>query len=278
MSRQSAPTWHADPELLAAYVVGGLGAIEGASVEQHLTRCAECRAAITPLVDRHALDRAWSAIRDVVEPPDLPLPIRLARRLGLTDATSVLLGATASLRTSWVVSSFLALAFAAVAVVAAGGGAIAPFLLVAPMVPVVGVAAAYGPQHDPLETLVVTAPYGRTRLILLRTLAVLVSVLPFAVGLGVFLPGPPWLAVAWLGPALALVPAMMALASFIGPRSAAAAVAILWSGAVLGTLRGFPSTWLLHAEQQAVYVLLAVAALVVLLVRSRRDRQIGAVL
>ena len=274
----STQTWHADRELLAAYVAGGLDAIDGASVEQHVTRCAECRAAITPLVDRHALDRAWTGIRSAVEAPDLPLAIRVARRCGVPEPTSVLLAATASLRTSWVVSSFVALAFAALAVAVAGDGLLAPFLLVAPMVPVVGVAAAYGPQHDPLETLVVTTPYGRTRLILLRTVAVLVSVLPFAILVGLLLPGPEWLAVAWLGPALAMVPVLMALASFVGPRNAAATVAIAWSAVVAGSLRGYPATWLLQAPQQTVYLALAATALVVLLVRSRHDRQIGAVL
>lgn len=278
MGTPSAQTWHADRELLTAYVAGGLGAIEGASVEQHLTRCAQCRASMGLLVDRHALDRGWSGIRDAVEQPTPPLLVRLARRVGLPEPTSVLLAATASLRTSWVVSSFLALAFASLAVVAAGDSLIAPFLLVAPMVPVVGVAAAYGPQHDPLETLVVTAPYGRTRLILLRTIAVLLSVLPFAMVTGLLLPGPDWLAVAWLGPALAMVPVLMALASFIGPRNAAAVMAIVWSGVVLGSLRGLPTTWLLHAPQQLTYLLLAATAVVVLLGKSRHDRQIGALL
>jgi hypothetical protein len=274
----STQTWHAGPDLLAAYVAGRLDAVDGASVEQHLTRCAECRTAITPLVDRHALDRAWNAVRDAIEPSTPPLLVRLGRRLGMPEPTGVLLAATVSLRTSWLVSSFVALAFATFAVGVAGEEALAPFLLVAPMVPVIGVAAAYGPRHDPLETLVVTAPYGRTRLIMLRTLAVLVSVLPFAVALGFLLPGPDWLAVAWLGPGLAMVPVLMAAASFIGPRNAAAVMAILWSGAVLGTLRGFPSTWLLGAPQQTVYFAMAVVAMAVLLVRARHDRRIGAVL
>jgi hypothetical protein len=274
----STQTWHADRQLLEAYVAGGLDAVNGASVEQHLTRCAGCRTAIRPLVDQYALDRAWVGIRDVVERPPLPLSVRLARRCGVSEPTAVLLAATASLRTAWVVSSLIALAFATLAVGMAGEDALAPFLLVAPMVPIVGVAAAYGPQHDPLETLVVTAPYGRTRLIMLRTLAVLVSVLPAAVVLGLFLPGPVWLAVAWLGPALTMVPVLMALASFVGPRSAAAAVAIAWSAAVVGTLRAFPSTWLLEPAQQSVYLLLAAAALALLVVRSRHDRRIGAVL
>ena len=271
-------TWHADRDLLAAYVAGGLDAVNGASVEQHLTRCADCRAAIVPLVDRHALERAWSGVRDAVESPVPPVLVRVARRLGLPEPTSILLAATASLRTSWVLSSFFALAFAALAAAAAGDSLLAPFLLVAPMVPVVGVAAAYGPMHDPMESLVVTAPYGRTRLILLRTVAVLVAVLPFAMLSGLLLPGPEWIAVAWLGPALAMVPVSMALASFIGPRNAAAALAIVWSAVVLGTLRGLPSTWLLHAPQQSVYLLLAAAATVVLLLKARHDRQIGAVL
>ena len=199
-------TWHADRDLLAAYVAGALDPINGASVEQHLDHCAQCRGNIRPLVDVPMLDRTWSGILEAVESPELPLPARVARRLGVRESTSILLGATASLRTAWISAAFVALGFAVGAVYWSGGGALAPFLLVAPLVPVLGVAAAYGPHEDPLESLIVTAPYGRTRLILLRTLGVLVSVLPFAIVAGFFVPGPVWIAVAWLGPALALVP------------------------------------------------------------------------
>ena len=271
-------TWHADGDLLAAYVAGGLGAIEGASVEQHLAHCAECRASITSHVDPRLLARGWAGVRDTVQSPPLPLPVRLARRCGLPEPTSVVLGATASLRTAWLVGSFVALTFATLAVGLAGKQLLAPFLLVAPLVPVIGVAAAYGPQHDPLETLVVTAPYGRTRLILVRTLAVLASVLPFTMVLGLFLPGPAWLAAAWLGPALTLVPVLLALSSFVGPRTGAALVAMAWSGVVVFSLRGFPATWPVEATQQLVYLALAAVSVVVLVVRSSRDRQIGAVL
>lgn len=271
-------TWHADRDLLAAYVAGALDPINGASVEQHLDRCAECRQSIRPLVDVPALDRAWTGILETVETQELPLPARVARRLGATDATSILLGATASLRTAWISSAFVALAFAVAAVYWSGGGALAPFLLVAPLVPVLGVAAAYGPHEDPLEALIVTAPYGRTRLILLRTLGVLVSVLPFAIAAGFFVPGPVWVAIAWLGPALALVPVMMALSSFVGPRVGAAAVTIAWSGVVLLSVRVMPATWPVELNQQVVYAALAGASLVVLFVRSRQDRQIGALL
>ena len=273
-----AQTWHTDPDLLAAYVAGGVDAITGASVEQHLARCSGCREAVGPLVDRRALERAWRGIRDAVESPPLPLPIRLARRLGLPEPTAVLLAAAASLRTAWLVSAFVALAFATLATGLSGAMALAPFLLVAPLVPVIGVAAAYSPQQDPLETLVVTAPHGRTRLILVRTLAVLVSVLPFTVLLGLLLPGPAWLAVAWLGPALTLVPVLLALSSFVGPRTGAAVVALAWSGVVVFSVRGVSATWPVEAGQQLVYLCLALASGAVLLVRSQRDRGIGAVL
>jgi hypothetical protein len=271
-------TWHADPDLLAAYVAGALDAIHAASVEQHLTRCAECRAQVRPLVPAPALDRAWAGVRDAIETPELPLAARIARRLGVREHTAVLLGATASLRTAWLVSAFVALAFATLAVAWTSTESVTPFLLVAPLVPVIGVAAAYGPHEDPLESLVVTAPFGRTRLIWLRTLAVLVSVLPVAVALGFLLPGPQWLAVAWLGPALALVPVLMALSSFVGPRTGIAVVAIGWSGVVLLSVRIVPATWPVEATQQLAYLVLAVIAAGVLIVRARQDRQIGALL
>jgi len=270
--------WHADPELLAAYVAGSLDAIGGASVEQHLVRCAECRAAITPHVDRVTRERAWSGIRDAVQSPPQPLAVRMARRLGLSEPASILLAATASLRTAWLAGAFVALGFATVAVALSGKDLIAPFLLVAPMVPVLGVAAAYGPYDDPLESLVATAPYGRSRLIMVRTLAVLVSVLPITALLGLLLPGRLWLAAAWLGPALTLIPVLLALSSFVGPRIGVAVVAIAWSGMVLLSVRDLPATWPVEASQQLAYLVLAVVSGVVLAVRARRDRMIGATL
>ena len=271
-------TWHADESLLAAYVAGDLDALDGASVEQHLGRCGDCRAAVRPLVDVPALDRAWAGVRDAILSPPQPLLIRIARRLGVSEPVSVLLAATASLRTAWLSSAAIALGFATLAVSLTGGELLAPFLIVAPMVPVLGVAAAYGPQQDPLEALVVTAPYGRTRLILIRAIAVLVSVLPVSVVVGLLLPGPLWLAAAWLGPALCLVPILLALSSFVGPRTGASVVAIGWCGVVLLSVRELPATWPVEATQQLSYLALAAVSVVVLLVRSRRDRQIGAVL
>jgi hypothetical protein len=270
--------WHADPALLSGYLAGTLDAVTGASVEQHVNRCKTSRNTVASLLEPRLVQRTWAGIRESVERPPLPFVLRLARRCGLPEPTAVLLAGAASLRGAWLVGAFLSLAFATLAAYASGGTALAPFLLVAPLAPVLGVAAAYGPRQDPLEALVATAPYGRTRLILLRTTAVLVSVLPVTALLGLAIPGPPWLAAAWLGPALALVPTLLALAGFVGPRAAATVVSLGWSSVVLASTRGLDPTWPVEAAQQGVYLILAVAACAVIAVRSGTHRQRGVAL
>ena len=270
--------WHADPALLTRYLRGDLDAVTGASIEQHVSRCQHCRAAVGRQIEPVLLQKTWSGIRVAVERPSLPLPLRLARRCGLPEPTAVLLASASSLRGAWLVGAFMSLSFATLGAYVTGGTALAPFLLAAPLAPVLGVAAAYGPRQDPLEGLIATSPYGRTRLILLRTIGVLVSVLPLTVLLGLAVPGPPWLAAAWLGPALALVPVLLALAGFVGPRTAATVVSLVWATVVLGATRAPSPTWPVEAAQQGVYLGLAMAAFAVIVIRARTDRQPGVAL
>lgn len=278
MNTPSIQTWHADEGLLAAYVEGRLDAVLGASFERHLDHCSACRSAIRPLTDLPGLDRAWDDIRTAIESPRHPWLVRQGGRLGLPEPTSVLLAATVSLRTAWVSSAVVVLAFAAATAVLASGGTLWPYLLIAPLIPVLGVAAAYGPSEDHFEALTVTTPYGRTRLILVRALAVVATCVPIACLLGLALPGPIWIAVAWLGPALSMIPLLLALASFVGPRIGSAVVALLWMGVVISSVRRLPATWPVEVQQQVVYLGLALVAGVVLLLRSRRPRPIGALL
>lgn len=274
----SATTWHADPRLLRAYVEGRLDAALSASLERHVDACAHCRAQVGPLVEGPVLEQAWSGIRSGIESGRLPLPVRLAQRLGLSEPTGILLAATASLRLTWLVGGLVTLAFVTLATVLADGAALWPFLLVAPLVPVLGVAVSYGSSEEPFEALAVTTPYGRTRLIMVRTIAVLTLTLPAAALLGLTLPGPAWVAVAWLGPALAMVSLLLALASLIGPRLAAPLLSLAWAGFVAFAVREFPSTWPVEATQQVAYLALAVLAAAVLWVRSQRTQQIGVAL
>lgn len=269
--------WHAPPELLRAYVDGALDAVLGASLERHVDACADCRAAVRPLVDGPLLDRGWDGVRARVESPPPPVLVRLAQRLGVPESTGVLLAAAASLRIAWVSAVVVALGFAVAATMGAQD-VYWPFLLVAPLVPVLGVAATYGPADDRFETLAVATPYGRARLILVRAVGVVVTTVPMAAVLGLVAFGSSWVAVAWLGPALALVPVLMALASFVGPRAAGAVLTIAWTGVVLASVRLVPATWPVDATRQVVYLVLAAVAVAVLLVRSRQTRRIGAAL
>ena len=120
------------PALLSSYLAGDLDAVTGASVEQHVSRCETCRAAVGPLLEPQVLERTWAGIRDAVERPALPFPCGSPGGCGLSEPTAVLLASAASLRGAWLVGAFLSLSFATLAAYASGGTALAPFLLAAP--------------------------------------------------------------------------------------------------------------------------------------------------
>ncbi|MFD4986779.1 hypothetical protein [Streptomyces sp. NPDC058374] len=108
-------------------------------------------------------------------------------------------------------------------------------LLVAPLLPLAGVALSYGPHTDPLHELVATSPGGGLRLLLVRGGAVLAVCVPALTVAGALLPpvaGGPGPA-AWLLPALALTLGALALGSYLGCRNAVAVVGGLWSLGVL---------------------------------------------
>ena len=108
-----------------------------------------------------------------------------------------------SLAGSWLAASAVALAFAALATAAGSERAgFAAFLVIAPLVPMAGVALAFGPGLDPTYQITVAAPVSTARIVMLRSLAVVGAALPVIVALSVALPGWSALAFAWLLPAL----------------------------------------------------------------------------
>ncbi|MFJ5776318.1 hypothetical protein [Streptomyces sp. NPDC093094] len=127
------------------------------------------------------------------------------------------------------------LAVTGVCAAGAGVGALAgeeetlPFLLLlAPLLPLVWVAASYGGKADPFAPVIRSMPAGGLRLLLLRTGVVLVICLPLLgaaalVGVGVSA----W-AAAWLVPCLTLTLATLVLGSCIGCPLAACATGTSW--------------------------------------------------
>lgn len=225
-------TWHVPEDVLDGYVEGIISPAVAASTEAHLLSCSQCRAVLAPTVDDARLGQIWD---EVVQRVDAPRPGVVEAgllRLGIRNDTARLLAATPSLRLSWLTGVSVALLLAMLAA-QSGERGVAVFLALAPMLPVAGVALAFGPQTDPLHELATAAPYSAFRLLLLRSLAVLGATVLLAGSAAAFLPGAPWLAAAWLLPALALATLTLALATSIDIVWAACGLSAAWLSTVL---------------------------------------------
>ncbi|MEU0113571.1 zf-HC2 domain-containing protein [Streptomyces bobili] len=155
----------------------------------------------------------------------------------------VLWAAGPAVRGAWSVA-VLVVALGAVALgYGAGVAGARPLLLaLAPVVPVLGVALSYGPHADPVHEIAAASPSGGLRLLLTRTVAVLLVSLPLLTLAGLLLPGSgaPG-AAAWLLPGLALTLASLALAGYVGSRAGAAVTGGGWLCAVLAPALTSPS-------------------------------------
>lgn len=156
-----------------------------------------------------------------------------------SDLSSLrLLAAVLALRGGWLIGVTLALLFAGVAAMFAGDQGLGFFLLVAPLAPVAGVAMAFGGDADPSQEIVVTTPFSAVRLLLLRTAAVVATCVPVAMLVGLLVPGPGWLFVAWLTPAAACVAVTLALSPYVGLTNSGTLVGASWSVLTLVATRG----------------------------------------
>jgi anti-sigma factor RsiW len=220
-------TWHVQSELLARYASGDIEEAQAFSVESHLPTCARCREQIAELVDDGLLARSWEAIEDRLDAPRRgPVEAGLMR-LGMREHVARLLGATPALRLSWLLSCALVLAFAVWAASQREAG-VYWFLVFAPLLPLAGVAAAYGPEVDPTYEVGLAAPLGSFPLLLLRATAVLVTTTAMASVAALALPGLHGSAAAWLLPSLGLTLAGLALATRMSALAACGSLGLAW--------------------------------------------------
>jgi hypothetical protein len=141
------------------------------------------------------------------------------------------------------------------------------YLLVAPLVPVLGVAAAFA-AADPLTELTNATAYSKTRLALLRTAAVVVTTVPLVVVMGA-VSGIGWTAVAWLGPGLGLTLTALAALTWWSPRAAGGAVSFAWTAVVCAAYLRHHVDAAVHLPAQACYLALAALTAGVLAARIR---------
>ncbi|MFE2757358.1 zf-HC2 domain-containing protein [Actinosynnema sp. NPDC059335] len=190
------------------------------AVEAHLETCETCRlrlADVAPPQVTALTTAVWAGL----EPTGAP--VRRRRRVARWATPSLL---------PWLaMTAFVVLAALVVDGLVGERSTSFPVLLVAPVVPVLGVAAAWSRGMDPAYELVVSTARAGLELVLRRTVAVLVVVLP-----GLLLGG--WLTGAspayWLLPCLSVTSVTLALGGVIGVRRAAVAAVAAWAALVIG--------------------------------------------
>ncbi len=264
-------SWHVDELLVGRYQNGTLDRVAAASVESHVTACEVCRALFA--ADETRLDQSWARIIDRVEPGRPGVIERALRALGVPGHVARLVAVSPALRMSFVLAVLLVVGFA---VAAAGsnpeGRSFRWFLLMAPLVPVAGVAFAYGRLVDPAHELTMAAPIDAIRLVLLRAATVLAVTLPIGLLAWPFVPSPATLGVsAWLIPALSLTTTTLALASRLEPWMAGLVTSVawlgLWQAASAGDLEPYGV-----GVQAVLVVVAAVAGATMALRRDRYDQ------
>jgi hypothetical protein len=148
------------------------------------------------------------------------------------------------------------------------------FLLIAPVVPAAGVAVGYDPETEPGIELETATPYSRARLVMLRSLVLIVSGLPLVLLAGVLLPE--GISYLWLVPAATLTVGVLAASTWVPPLQAAGLLGLSWVVVAGSVGRSSSPREVLEGGFLAVYgVLAAVAILVLLLRRSRFGETFG---
>jgi hypothetical protein len=260
-------TWHANDVILGGYVDGSLDPARASSLESHLLSCASCRAKLVPVSEQERGERVWAGIQREMDAPQ-PGPVEaLLNRVGVPGHVVRLLATTPSLSFSWLGALALTLTFALVAGHQIPRGTVI-FLLLAPLLPVAGVAAAYGPHIDPNYELGLASPMSSFRILLIRATAVLITTFTVIGLFGLGLPGLDWTASAWLLPGIALTLSSLALATWLSPLMAAGLVSALWvSGVVVAERVGSSAQAASHAQVQAAFIVIGGVALLILIIR-----------
>jgi hypothetical protein len=217
--------WHLDTDIAERYTEGRIGDVFAASIEQHVLDCDACRALLR--LEPARADRVWTEIIEQVQAPRPTLVERGLHRLGVRGTTARVIAATPTLRGSWLAGIVLVLAVALYVAHATPRGTFFFFVL-APVLPLLGVASAFGPDVDPTHEIAAASPYSTMRLLVARTSFVVTTTLVPAVAAAFFLPGDHWLAVAWLLPSLALTTVALAAAGRFPVRQSALALSGLW--------------------------------------------------
>ncbi len=218
--------WHVPELAITHYLAGALDDIESGSIEAHLTSCAPCRATLAAKSDPAGFDENWAAIVDELDAPAPTWLERILATVGVSPTTARLVASTPRLRTSWVLAVLAAVALSVLSSRAVGNANL--FLLVAPLVPLLAIAAAFGPTAEPTFEITIAAPFDKARLLAVRAVLVLASALVVLAAGTLVLPTVGSEAVVWLVPALALASVGLCLTTWLPGNRAAVITGLAW--------------------------------------------------
>jgi len=202
----------------------------------------------------------------------------MLRLAGISDHTARLLAATPALSNSWLGGIAATLVFAILASRNPTGNPL-PFLIVAPVLPLAGVATAYGPGVDPTYEVGASSPMRGMRLLMIRSIAVFATTSILAIAASFALPHVDLAAAGWILPSLALATVCLALSTWFSPLRSAAIVAAGWIAVAIvsvsivsGPVRVHTIVAFRESGQVSLVVASVIAVFVLILRRDRLDR------
>ncbi|MFD6992158.1 zf-HC2 domain-containing protein [Streptomyces sp. NPDC059943] len=264
---------HASVRLVDAYARGDrdIAADELWALEAHLETCRMCRDRLSAATGTAApavaalVERVWSGLEPelaatATTAPRRRRPARLSRSMSrwLTPTMVPWLAMVLSV-------TLLALVLDLIGT-GNGTGEVSLILLLAPVLPVLGVAASWSRGLDPAYELTASAPGAGLQLVLRRTTSVLVVVVPALLAGG-------WLtgvnAAQWLLPCLAFTSTTLALGAVVGVSRAAVAVVAVWAAVVVApTLATSRTTFALSTDGLPVWALILALGIGVVIARK----------
>lgn len=260
-------TTHPIAALLSRYAAGAVDVDDATvwAVEAHLESCAACRALLADAVDpdtQNLLDRVADGIAAGIAAG--PAQARRSR-VRRTGATARLL--------PWLATAVV-LMLTAVMFEKAFDTLPSLVLLIAPVTPLLPVAAAWSRYTDPAWELLASVPRAGLRLLLHRTFAVLAAVVPVLAVAGWATGHSP---AQWLLPCLSFIAGTLALGGVVGVDRAAFALTVTWSMAVvLPSLVSEQFPTLLKEHNRPGWALLTIALTAMVLLRTADHRRLGA--
>jgi len=266
-------TWHVDDRLWEAFESGETEPALSASIEAHLTSCSVCQAAVRGREPQELSAEAWDSLQAVITRPRIALPLRWLRWFGVPERELVLLGAADAVMMPWVTAVGAALVCGLVS----GSANVhqhAVFLTIAPLIPLMSVAAAFQMTDDIREVSAAT-PYSKLRLALLRTTIALVVAMPATLGVGLLVSSIEEFALFSLLPGITLTALALVGLTWFEPAVVGGALSLAWvvAASVINGL-GDPS-WLTGPVSQAVLVVAAIAATAMFVLRHATWRLWG---